>query len=186
MIWVAHRVDGCQRGKRVLEHHGDVTAAVLAHGFVAEAQQLFAFEAHGTGDVRGFGQEPHDGHGRDGLTGTGFAHDAQGFARHEVEIHSANRVDYAVLGIEADVEVADAQDGVAGGVEPCVAEALSGCLGSVGAHLAAFAVLVLARPMELELGSKASRRPSFIMASDPVSRNMTVSGTQNIQGNEDT
>lgn len=42
---VADRVDGRQRGERILEHHSDVIAAVLAHGFVAQAQEFLAFES---------------------------------------------------------------------------------------------------------------------------------------------
>ncbi|MDQ0799271.1 hypothetical protein QF050_000910 [Arthrobacter sp. SLBN-112] len=118
-----HRGEGRQR---VLEDHREIVAAVLAHGLIAQSQQLAALEPDGPGDLRRRREEAHDGQGRDRFAGTRFTHDSQGAAGQQVEIDAPDGVHNAVFRIEADVQVTDGQDGVTGGVQPCHLQALHG------------------------------------------------------------
>ncbi|MNR22862.1 hypothetical protein D3C85_1398400 [compost metagenome] len=92
---------------------------MLAHGLVAEPQEFLALEPDRPGDLRRRGQQAQDGHGGDGLSGAGLAHDPERFAGAEVEVDAADGVDHTVLGVEADVQVPDGQDCVRGRVQAC-------------------------------------------------------------------
>ena len=155
-------VDRGQCGQRVLEDHADAVAADLGHRAIGLAQQLVAGEPHGAGDLRVLGQKPHHRERGDGLAGAGLAHDAEGAAGVEVEVHAAHRPDHACFRGEGDVEVAHGQHRVAGRRRGRAAEACAAGVVDAGCHAA--------EPPEFEFGSSASRRPSAMNAMDTVSR----------------
>ena len=108
---ITNGVHGGQRGQRILEDHRDLLAAVCAHFLIAQAQQLGAVVLDRTGDVGGSRVQAHDCHGGNGLTGTGLTHNTQGLTGVQVKVHTANSVHDAILSVEADVEVLNAQNG---------------------------------------------------------------------------
>ena len=108
---ITNGVHGGQRGQRILEDHRDLLAAVCAHFLIAQAQQLGAVVLDRTGDVSGSRVQTHDCHGGNGLTGTGLTHNTQGLTGVQVKVHTANSMHDAILSIEADVEVLNAQNG---------------------------------------------------------------------------
>ena len=59
--------------------------------------------------VKTGGQDLHDGIGRHALAGAGFAHDAEHFARVEIERHAVDGVDLAGIGKEGGVQILHAQ-----------------------------------------------------------------------------
>ena len=95
-----------QSGERVLEDHGDALATDLAHLKIGLAEQFLAVVGDGALDAGVLVQQAHDGHGGHGLAGAGLAHDAEGLAGVQVEVHAAHRVHGAGFGGEADGEVA--------------------------------------------------------------------------------
>ena len=100
--------DGVERGHGLLEDHGDVAAAVAAHGgFGREVRsRSVAGEADVSGDVGGVGEEAEDGERGGGFAGAGFADQAEGFAGIDVE---GDILDGGVLA-EADGEVGDFEE----------------------------------------------------------------------------
>src|SRR5674536_242848 len=99
-----HRV---RRRHRVLEDHGDLLAADLAHVLVRETDQLLPAEAHRAGDPGRLRQQAYDGETGDRLAGAGLADDAEYLARAQGVAHAANGVDDAVVGREVDGQVSD-------------------------------------------------------------------------------
>jgi hypothetical protein len=73
---VAHRVDGVQRRHGLLEDHGDLVAANVAHLLITLLQEILTvkedFAAHDL--ARRVGDEAHNRECRDGLAATRFAH----------------------------------------------------------------------------------------------------------------
>src|SRR5215469_2206036 len=70
---LAYGHDGVEGGHGLLEDHGDIAAAVAAHGFFGEGQE----RGSGEGDVAGSGgggrEQAEDGEGGGGFSGAGFA-----------------------------------------------------------------------------------------------------------------
>ena len=110
-------IDRVQRRHRILEDDGDILAAQGAH-FLAVLFELV--EAHlaailtvigdGAGlDTAQFRQQAQDGVCRDGLAAAGFAHDAQRPAAPYIKAHTAQHLVAALIGVEIDVQVFDAQ-----------------------------------------------------------------------------
>ena len=87
------RVERVERGHRLLEHHGDVVAAHLAHLVLVGGDQVLALEQDAAGRVmRGrVGQELQDRQGRDRLAGAGFADERHRLAGHDVERDAVDR-----------------------------------------------------------------------------------------------
>ena len=108
---ITNGVHGGQGGQRILEDHGDLLAAVCAHFLIAQTQQLGTVVLNRTGDVSSGRVQAHNRHGGNRLTGTGLTHDAQGLTRVQVKVHTANSVHDAILSVEADIEVLNAQNG---------------------------------------------------------------------------
>ena len=74
--------DRIERGHRLLEDHGNVAAAYLAHLLVRKGKQVTALEQHAApGDAAGrLGEEAHDGERGHRFAATGFAHDGDDLA----------------------------------------------------------------------------------------------------------
>ena len=100
-----------QRRQRILEDHGDVLAAVLAHFLIAQTQQFGAVVCDRPGNIGGRRVKPHNRHRCHGFTRTGFANDTQGFTGVKVKIDAAHRMYNTVFGIEANVQVFNTQNG---------------------------------------------------------------------------
>ena len=77
---VAYAHDGVEGGHGLLENHGDVAAAALAHGFFGEGEEVGAIEADAAGDAGVGAEETENGERGDGFSGAGFADQAEGFA----------------------------------------------------------------------------------------------------------
>lgn len=82
------RVEG---GHGLLEDHGDVAAAVAAHGGFGEGEEVCAVEVDAACDGCGGGEEAKQGEGGGGFAGAGFSDEAQGFARGDREGDAVNR-----------------------------------------------------------------------------------------------
>ena len=72
--------DGIEGGHGFLEDHGEVFAAVAAHGVVREGEQVFAHKPYGSSDLRGGGKEAEEGERGGGFAGAGLADQAEGLA----------------------------------------------------------------------------------------------------------
>src|SRR5690606_17437967 len=99
----ADRVDGVERGQRVLEDHGDAGAADPGQFCVFAADDFVAGDLDRTGDAGRAGQESQDSECGHGLAGSGFAHDAEGFAAAQVVGDAAHGVDVPFAGGDPDV-----------------------------------------------------------------------------------
>ena len=106
-------VERIERGHRLLEHHGDVVAAHLAHLVLVGGDQVLALEQDAAGRVmRGrVGQELEDREGGDGLAGAGFAHQRHRLARHDVEGDAVHRQHVASALAEGDGKVLNGEEG---------------------------------------------------------------------------
>src|SRR5690606_5389841 len=113
---------------------------------VGLAEQLLTVEDDRSFDAGVLIEQSHDRQRRDRLAGSGFADDAQGPARLQVEGDAADGVDAPGLGGEADREVSDREN---------------------VAH---------ARPPAAEVGSRASRSPSAMSAMETVSSVRAAAG----------
>jgi hypothetical protein len=104
----ADRVDRGQGRHRILEDHGDVGATHGAHltgrqlHQVAPAQQDLPFD-----DGVRVTDQPHHGHHRDGLAGSGLADDAQRLTLADRERDAVHGPHNARLSVETDPQVAD-------------------------------------------------------------------------------
>ena len=75
-----------QRGQRILEDHGHLAAAQLAHPGRAGGDEVLAVEADVPGYLRAAAVvQAHDAEAGDALAGTRLADDAQGAAPLETE-----------------------------------------------------------------------------------------------------
>ena len=61
-----------------------------------------------------FGQNLHDGVGRNGLSGTGLSDDTEGLAPVEVERYAIYRIDGTAVRMKAGVQVLNREDGLIG------------------------------------------------------------------------
>ncbi len=105
-------VDRVERSHRVLEDHGDIVAADVAHLVLGHVEErLAAIENAAAMDLaRRHGDEAHDGHSRHGLTRTGLADDTERLAAIERVAHAVDRVHHAVLGMEVHLKVVDLEE----------------------------------------------------------------------------
>ena len=94
--------DWSQRGERILEDHADAIASDTGHFLIRKPKELAAIEFHGAFYLGVFRQQAHDGHGGYGLTGAGFADDAQGAAGVQVKADTAHCRDGSSFRGEAD------------------------------------------------------------------------------------
>src|SRR5690606_36019826 len=73
----------------LLEYHGDAVATQAAHLTPRQRQEVLALEQNfAAGHGERLLQKPHHGKRGHGLAGTGFAHEAIGLARHDLEGHA--------------------------------------------------------------------------------------------------
>jgi hypothetical protein len=80
-------------GYRLLEHHGDVVAAHVAHVAFGDLGEVASLEAHRAGrDLPGRRQEAHDRHRGHALAATRFADEGDCFAAADVERHVVHGV----------------------------------------------------------------------------------------------
>ena len=105
------RQHGVEAGHRVLEDHGDLATAQVAHLGLAVGQQVLTVEADRAAlDAPGrLGQQAHEGQAGHALAAAGLADDAQGLALVELEGHAVDGVDGALVRAKADHEVLDAE-----------------------------------------------------------------------------
>jgi hypothetical protein len=101
---------GVQGGQRVLVDHAHLMAAQGVVLLRSHREDVLALEQDLPGDARRRGQQPHDGHGCDGLAATGFADQAHGLARAHREGDVVDDADVAMLDRECDGQVLDLQD----------------------------------------------------------------------------
>ncbi len=157
---VADPVDGGEGGERVLEHHGDPSAADGGQLASGQADQLAVVQPDRAPDPGGAGQQAEHGQRGDGLPGAGLADDAEGLAPVQGEVdaaHGGDGVGAARAG-EVDPQVADAQQRGPGG------DGRGG-----GGHALVPFLVARARVRDRrgrrapsEVGSSASRSPSPI------------------------
>ena len=104
----ADGVDRRQRGHRILEDHGDLAAAQLAHVARRQADKFAAAIGDRAFDDRiGIVDEAHDGEQRQGLARARFADDAQDLALRDIEGDAVDGAHQALLGAEGDLEIAN-------------------------------------------------------------------------------
>jgi hypothetical protein len=110
---VADGEDRVEGGQGVLEHHGQPTAPQFAPVILVHVEQVLAAEDDLPGDLGRLGQEPHDRQGADALAGTGLADDPDDLVGVDVVAHPIDRLDHAVVGLEADLQISDREQGLA-------------------------------------------------------------------------
>src|SRR3981189_185951 len=117
---VADAIHRVQRAHRVLEYHRDLFTADVAQLVVVESVELAIAVGDRSGDpCVGSSGQPGDRLCGNAFTRTGLADDGQHLARLQVERNAADRLHYAVLGGEADLEIVDLEDGAhAGAASP--------------------------------------------------------------------
>ena len=74
-----------QRGHRILENRTQVEPADLAQCLGLTGDHVRSGDANGAIDLRVLGQQTQQGEPEDALAGTGFAHQAEDLAGHDVE-----------------------------------------------------------------------------------------------------
>src|SRR5262245_20348743 len=79
---MADRVQGIERGHRLLEYHRDLIAANLLHLLLTEIDEIAPLQADGPADdpTGGIGHEAQDGQRRYALAAAGFAYHTERFA----------------------------------------------------------------------------------------------------------
>jgi len=113
---LAHRVDGVERGHRLLEDDGDLLAADEAHRSGVERHEIAALPENPPGDDaagRHRDQLQH-GMGGDGLAAAGFADDAHRLAPPDADVDAVDRPHHAVIGAEMRLKSDDVEQGAAG------------------------------------------------------------------------
>ena len=102
---VADGVDRRQRRHRILEHGADGLAAYPRHPLVGQSEQFVAVQPDRAGHLGVLGQQPDDGHRTGGLPCAGFADQRHDFARVDVKVHAAHRIDPLGVGRKCDTQV---------------------------------------------------------------------------------
>jgi hypothetical protein len=100
---LANGHDGVEGGHGLLEDHGDVAAAVFAHGFGGDGEQVFSGKGNISSGLAGVREEAEDGERGGGFAGTGLAYEPEGLAGMDLE---GDVLDGYVL-TEADGKVGD-------------------------------------------------------------------------------
>lgn len=77
--------DRIEGGHGFLEDHGDVAAAVAAHGFGWDGEEGLARKGNVSSDLGGLWKESEDGQGGSGFAGAGLSDQAQGLAGVDME-----------------------------------------------------------------------------------------------------
>ena len=109
-----HREHGIERGHGFLEDHGDLAAADLPELVGSLVEEFTPLEEDFTaGPEFGIGgQEPQDGHGGDGLAGTGFSHQGHRAVPGDVEADALEGLErLALLHAEGHAQVLDGYEG---------------------------------------------------------------------------
>ncbi len=104
---VAHRVVRVQGGQRILEDHGHLAAAQLAHLVRVDADQLPAAQPDLAADLRVLTLQTHDGQAGHGLARAGLPDDAESLALVQAVGDPIDRLDQAVVGREVDAQIPD-------------------------------------------------------------------------------
>ena len=100
-----------QRGERILEDHADLGAAQLALLLERQLGEVLPVEDdRAGGDLAALGQEPHERQSGHGLTGAGFAHDAEGFAGVHVQVDTGEGADHAGTDLNVGVQIFDLKE----------------------------------------------------------------------------
>ena len=106
----AHRIDRVEAGQRVLEDRAYAPPAYAPHGFAAQAVYAFAVELHrAAGDAPGRIDQPDHGRAGHGLARARLADHAQDLAGGNLEVHVAEHLHRAAVGVEGHAQIAHAQ-----------------------------------------------------------------------------
>src|SRR5262249_10085975 len=107
----ADRVDGVERGHRLLEDHGDGPAAKIGQRLAAEVGEVAPRDAHVAFDPRLVGgKQPEERTERHALARPGLADDAQHLSRLKVEAYAVDGVDRAIAANERDAQISHGDD----------------------------------------------------------------------------
>ena len=109
---VADRVERVERGHRLLEDHGDAAAAHPVERRLGELEEVMPAIVHHAASLAVGGEQAHRGHHRLALARAGLADDGDGLPGGNREPDAFHRLDDAVEGAEANVEVAHLEDGL--------------------------------------------------------------------------
>ncbi len=101
------RLQGIERGHRLLEDHRDAVAAPSAELGIGQAEELLPVEPHRAGRKRALGQQPHQGQRRHRLAAAGFADDAEDAAALEREADAAQHGERPARTGQLDAEIGD-------------------------------------------------------------------------------
>ena len=104
------RVERVERGHRLLEHHGDVGAAHVAHLALRQAGQVPALEQDFSALARRAVEQPQDRQGGHRLAGARFADQRDGLAPADGEADRIDRRRLAFAGAEGDGQALDGQE----------------------------------------------------------------------------
>jgi hypothetical protein len=108
----SHRVDGVERGHRLLEDHRDLPTAKGTHRWLGKFEQILPCEKDPAAvDRARRWNEPHDRERGDGLAGTGFADDRDGASFGDVERDAVDGSDPTAFGRKRRGQVLDREQG---------------------------------------------------------------------------
>ena len=117
---IADRMDRRQRGHGFLKDDGDPPAPYHAHfhAVLRQARDIdhlaralgIPEQDLAAGDVRGLGQNAHDGLRDDGLPGPGLTDQREGAALVDVEADAPDRLQASFREVECDLQVADPEN----------------------------------------------------------------------------
>src|SRR5262245_53115331 len=100
--------DRIEAGHRLLEDHADIVAADLAHGALAELEQVAALETYRAPDLPGWlWHQPQNGIGRHRLSAAALADDRHRFAGLDRERDAIDRAVHPVRRAEVSLQVID-------------------------------------------------------------------------------
>ena len=109
---VADPVERIKGRHRLLKNHRQLRAAIIVQLVGRQADDFVAAILHRALRPAIGGEEAHHRHHGLAFAGTGFAHDSDGFASCHVEVDALDGVENTIAGAEADVEVADCENGL--------------------------------------------------------------------------
>ena len=103
--------DRVERHHRVLEDHGDLSAADLAHGLALQAGEILAVEEHlAARDLAGRLDQAEDRIAGHALAGAGLADESQDAAASDLEADAVDGLQNAGPGLELRLEILDAKN----------------------------------------------------------------------------
>ena len=97
-----HRIEGRHR---LLEHHGDAVTAQCAPACLALPDQFLAMKPQAARHRGTFGLQSHQRHGRERFAAPRFTDQAQCLATAQSEAHTADCIDRAGMGAQAQAQV---------------------------------------------------------------------------------